>query len=161
MPALTDALAAVQKDLRRQKTSIAQNPQAVQAELGRRVAQQLHPYGIHLLALSVDRVMPPTPMPCASCGTVQRPTAYANFFSNASLLVVRYSWDKRGHFCALCALKCFLGYTAVILVAGWWGLFGLLFSPILLGLNLVNICKVLLRYRMPSLSSGSGQAGRP
>ncbi|MCW3099796.1 MAG: hypothetical protein JWL77_5414 [Chthonomonadaceae bacterium] len=113
----------------------------------------INAFGTDLLFLAVDSVSPSAPMPCAWCGSKTRPTSFVTFASNVSLLIVRYQWNRKGYCCLICALKYFIGYTTIILVAGWWSITGLLHSPLLLMINLLSICMALLRYRRPLLTA--------
>jgi hypothetical protein len=116
---------------------------------GRASEMALREAGLALDSFTIESVSEAHPAPCSECGTDHAPTADAAFQYNASFLFVRFWARKPGRYCASCALKAGLGYTALTAVCGWWGLIGLFLTPVFIGMNLYNLGRVLRRRRLP------------
>ncbi len=148
-PILENTLLLALHKHNRPQEPITSHQETLQNEIGSLLAPKIEAHGVHILSFSVDSIATPASLPCQSCGSNERPTSNLGFYSNVSLLVVRYMRVQKGYFCSRCALKYFLGYTALTLVMGWWGLIGLFISPVFIIMNLVNMSKALLCYRRP------------
>lgn len=96
--------------------------------------------------------------PCQTCGR-EAPLALLTFRYNVGMLVARRAVSIEGWMCKRCAQRHFVRYTAIDLVAGWWGAISLLLTPLFACSNAHQFGRAL---RLPaSLSAGTGFAGAP
>jgi hypothetical protein len=75
---------------------------------------------------------------CRHCG-VSAPTKYVEFRRNIGMLVVRRSESIKGTLCKRCINQFFWSYTAVTLIAGWWGVVSFFVTPVFIVLNIVTV----------------------
>ncbi len=128
-------------------TMVSSLPADQQMRILAQLARDAPTLGITVTDYHLDRLSRPEPVPCAACGTVGKVTGKGTFHWNVSLFVVRYQGSKEGPFCKACALVSWLGSTALTVVAGWWGVIGLLVSPFLIMINLYHLLHILCRQR--------------
>ena len=117
--------------------------EAIRTAVGHSAAGWLHSVGLYCPAFDLDTVAPPRKTPCIVCGSATAPTGYALFQRNISLLYLRFTARREGNFCVPCAWKTSAAYNGVMLVAGWWGLIGLVLTPIYFFSNLYYLSRVL------------------
>ena len=125
----------------------AEATEAIRAAAGHAAASWLASVGLHCTAFDLDSVAPPQRTPCAVCKSAIVPTGYAFFRRNISLLYLRFTAKKEGNFCVPCALKTAAAFNGVMLVAGWWGLLGLILTPIYFFQNLYYLVRVAITAR--------------
>ncbi|HEU4752716.1 MAG TPA: SPFH domain-containing protein [Armatimonadota bacterium] len=111
------------------------------------ISQGMLDLGLVALGTAVDAVSPPELAPCAGCGRSDRSRAFAIFRWTVSLFYIRFHGQRGGNFCIPCGLPVCLGYTALALVMGWWGIIGLVLTPVFLAMNLYNLGGLLLKQR--------------
>ncbi|HLJ56893.1 MAG TPA: hypothetical protein VKT77_17770 [Chthonomonadaceae bacterium] len=112
---------------------------------GAELAGQLSEFGIQLKHLTVDRCSAAQPVACEFCKVSTAPTTAAAFRCNIGMFITRFELARQGAFCRNCALKWGLGYSAINLICGWWGLISLIVAPIYLVLNLIVLTAALKR----------------
>ena len=117
--------------------------EAIRTAVGHAAAGWLGSVGLHCTAFDLDTVAAPRRTPCAVCKSALAPTGYALFQRNISLLYVRFTAKKEGNFCVPCALKTAGAFNGVMLGAGWWGLLGLILTPIYFFQNLYYLTRIL------------------
>lgn len=117
--------------------------EAIRAAAGQASAGWLSQVGLHCTAFDLDSVAPARRAPCVICKSLTVPTGYALFQRNISLFYVRYTARQEGNFCVPCAWKTSAAFNAVMLVAGWWGLIGLILTPVYFFSNLYYLVRVL------------------
>lgn len=117
--------------------------EAIRASAGQAVALWLSGIGVQCTVFDLDAVAEPDRTPCAGCGSRVAPTGYANFHRTISLLYVRFTAQKEGNFCVPCAWKISAGYNSVMLVAGWWGIIGLIMTPVYFAQNLYYLTRIV------------------
>ena len=117
--------------------------EAIRATVGQAAASWLASVGLHCVAFDLDSVAPARRTPCVVCNSPTAPTGYALFQRNISLLYLRYTARKEGNFCGPCAWKTSAAFNGVMLVAGWWGLIGLVLTPVYFFSNLYYLSRVL------------------
>lgn len=117
--------------------------EAIRTAAGHSAAGWLHSIGLYCPAFDLDTVAPPRRAPCVVCGSATAPTGYALFQRNISLLYLRFTAKQEGNFCVPCAWKTSAAYNGVMLVAGWWGLIGLILTPVYFCSNLYYLSRVL------------------
>ena len=117
--------------------------EAIRTAAGHAGAGWLASVGLHCTAFDLDSVAPPRRTPCVVCNSLTAPTGYALFQRNISLLYLRYTARKEGNFCVPCAWKTSAAFNGVMLVAGWWGLIGLVLTPVYFFSNLYYLSRVL------------------
>ncbi len=118
--------------------------EAIRTGTGHTAASWLASVGLHCPAFDLDSVAPARRSPCAACGSATAPSGYALFQRNISLLYLRFTARQEGNFCVPCAWKTSAAYNAVMLVAGWWGIIGLILTPIYFCCNLYYLIRVLM-----------------
>ena len=123
--------------------SAAQATEAIRTAAGHSAAGWLQSVGLHCSAFDLDTVAPPRRTPCVVCKSATAPTGYALFQRNISLLYLRFTARQEGNFCVPCAWKTSAAYNGVMLVAGWWGLIGLVLTPVYFFSNLYYLTRVL------------------
>jgi len=117
--------------------------EAIRAAAGQAVALWLSGVGVQCTAFDLDAVAAPDRTPCAGCGSRALPTGYGHFHRTISLLYVRFTAQKEGNFCVPCAWKISAGYNSVMLVAGWWGIIGLIMTPVYFAQNLYYLTRIV------------------
>lgn len=117
--------------------------EAIRTASGQAAAGWLQSVGLHCTAFDLDSVAPARRTPCVVCKSATAPTGYALFQRNISLLYLRCTARKEGNFCVPCAWKTSAAFNAVMLVAGWWGLIGLVLTPVYFFSNLYYLSRVL------------------
>lgn len=117
--------------------------EAIRAAAGQASAQWLASVGLHCTAFDLDSVAPARRTPCVICKSPTALTGYALFQRNISLFYLRYTARKEGNFCVPCAWKTSAAFNGVMLVAGWWGLIGLVLTPVYFFSNLYFLSRVL------------------
>lgn len=125
----------------------AEATETIRTAVGHTAASWLASVGLHCPAFDLDTVAPPRRTPCVVCGSGTAPTGYALFQRNISLFYLRFTARQEGNFCASCAWKTSAAYNAVMLVAGWWGIIGLILTPVYFFSNLYYLLRVLLNVR--------------
>ncbi len=77
------------------------------------------------------------PIHCTCCGRATAQPRHASYWTVVSIVV---TWRRatRGVFCAACANKIGLRCTAISAAFGWWGLLGVLWTPISIYRNAVG-----------------------
>ena len=117
--------------------------EAIRTAAGHAAAGWLSSVGLHCTAFDLDSVAPPSRTPCVVCKSATAPTGYGVFMRNISLLYLRFTAKKEGNFCAPCAWKTAGAFNGVMLVAGWWGLIGLVLTPVYFFQNLYHLAKIV------------------
>ena len=117
--------------------------ETIRAAIGHAAAGWLASVGLHCPAFDLESVSPPRRTPCVICKSATAPTGYGLFQRNISLLYVRFTAKKEGNFCVPCALKTAGAFNAVMLVAVWRGLLGLIFTPIYFVQNLYYVTRIM------------------
>lgn len=117
--------------------------EAIRAAAGQAVALWLSGIGVQCTVFDLDAVAEPDRTPCAGCGSRALPTGYGHFRRTVSLLYVRFTAQKEGNFCVPCAWKISAGYNSVMLVAGWWGIIGLILTPVYFAQNLYHLTRIV------------------
>ena len=117
--------------------------EAIRASAGQAAASWLSSVGVSCVAFDLDAVAEPDRTPCAGCGSTVAPTSYGVFHRTISLIYLRFTARKEGNFCAPCAWKISAGYNSVMLVAGWWGLIGLIMTPVYFVQNLYYLTRIV------------------
>lgn len=118
--------------------------EAIRTAAGQAAARWLSGAGIYCGAFDLDTVTEPDRAPCAGCGSAQVPTGYGDFRRNISLLYLRFTAKKEGNFCVPCALKVSAAYNGVMLVCGWWGIIGLVLTPVYFCQNVYYFARIAL-----------------
>ncbi len=127
--------------------------EAIRTAAGHSAANWLGSVGLHCPAFDLDGVAPPRRTPCVICGSATAPTGYALFQRTISLIYLRFTARKEGNFCVPCAWKTSAAFNAVMLVAGWWGLIGLILTPVYFFSNLYYLSRVLSSAKAGSSAS--------
>lgn len=122
----------------------------LEAAAGPSAAVWMNGIGMNLSRLEVGPVRAPMRAPCAGCGSPTAATAPAQFRRNISLLHIRFEKQVEGNFCAPCAAKTALGYNGIMLVCGWWGIIGMVLSPIYFVSNIYNLGRHATSPKTPS-----------
>ena len=117
--------------------------EAIRTAAGQAAASWRAAGGLHCTAFDLDSAAPARRSACVICQSPTAPTGYALFQRNISLLYLRYTARKEGNFCVSCAWKTSAAFNAVMLVAGWWGLIGLVLTPVYFFSNLYYLTRVL------------------
>ena len=117
--------------------------EAIRTAAGQASAGWLQSVGLHCTAFDLDSVAPARRTPCVVCKSSTVPTGYALFQRVISLVYVRFTARKEGNFCVPCAWKTSAAFNSVLLVAGWWGLIGLVLTPVYFFSNLYYLTRVL------------------
>jgi len=133
---------AVQK-LKINPSELQESKDALYQASGQAIAGWMYQHGATLAGFSVDKIGDVRRAACVQCKSETAPTAYAIFRRNISLFYVRFNTQREGNFCVPCALKASALDNCVMLVAGWWGIIGLVLSPCYFVLNIVNFIGVL------------------
>ena len=84
-------------------------------------------------------------MICESCG-VEAPTKYVELYQNIGWLILNLHKSIKGNFCRSCIMVFYRKYTLITVTAGWWGIFGIVLTPIFL---LNNTIRYLICRRLP------------
>jgi hypothetical protein len=130
--------------------------EAIRTAAGHAAAGWLASVGLHCPAFDLDSVAPPSRTPCVICKSPTAPTGYALFQRNISLLYLRFTAKKEGNFCVPCAWKTAGAFNGVMLVAGWWGLIGLVLTPVYFCQNLYYLSRVVTAAKAaPAAPQGS------
>ncbi len=117
--------------------------EAIRTASGQAAAGWLASAGLHCVTFDLDSVAPARRSACVICKSPTAPTGYALFQRNINLLYLRYTARKEGNFCTACAWKTSAAFNGVMLVAGWWGLIGLVLTPVYFFSNLYYLTRVL------------------
>ena len=117
--------------------------EAIRTAAGQASAGWRASVGLHCTAFDLDSVAPARRTPCVVCKSVTAPTGYALFQRVISLVYIRFTVRKEGNFCVPCAWKTSAAFNGVLLVAGWWGLIGLVLTPVYFFSNLYYLSRVL------------------
>ena len=117
--------------------------EAIRTAAGHAAASWMASVGLHCTAFDLDSVAPPSRTPCVVCKSAAVPTGYGVFMRNISLVYLRFTAKKEGNFCAPCAWKTAGAFNGVMLVAGWWGLIGLVLTPVYFFQNLYHLAKIV------------------
>ena len=75
---------------------------------------------------------PLDPILCSACGRVTAQPRYAVFWTVVSAVIVTWRTPTQGIYCSSCARKISLRCSAISAVAGWWGMWGILWTPIMI-----------------------------
>ena len=118
--------------------------EAIRTATGHVAAGWLQSVGLHCPAFDLDTVAPPRRTPCVVCKSPAAPTGYALFQRTISLVYLRFTARQEGNFCVPCAWKTSAAYNGVMLVAGWWGIIGLILTPVYFFSNLYYLIRVLM-----------------
>ena len=124
--------------------------EAIRTAAGHAAAGWLASAGLHCTAFDLDSVTPPSRTPCIICKSATAPTGYGVFMRNISLLYLRFTAKKEGNFCVPCAWKTAGAFNGVMLVAGWWGLIGLVLTPVYFFQNLYHLAKIVGSAKTPT-----------
>lgn len=135
------------------QAALAREP--IRASAGQAAASWLGGVGVSCTAFDLDAVAEPDRTPCAGCGSQVAPTGYGVFHRTISLIYLRFTARKEGNFCVPCAWKISAGYNSVMLVAGWWGIIGLVTTPIYFVQNLYYLSRIVSG---PKAAPRQGQA---
>jgi len=84
-------------------------------------------------------------MICESCG-IEAPTKYVELYQNIGLVILNIHESIKGNFCRTCIMVFCRKYTLVTVTAGWWGIFGIVLTPMFL---LNNTVRYLISRRLP------------
>lgn len=133
--------------------------EAIRTSVGHAAAGWLASAGLHCPAFDLDSVSAPSRSPCVVCKSATAPTGYGFFQRNISLLYLRLTAKKEGNFCVPCALKTAGAFNGVMLVAGWWGLIGLVLTPVYFFQNLYYLTRIMTGAKAAS-SSDQASGGR-
>ena len=117
--------------------------EAIRSAAGQTVAQWMANVGVQCTAFDLDAVAEPDRIPCVGCGSRVAPTGYGIFRRTISLIYLRFTAQKEGNFCVPCAWKISAGYNSVMLVAGWWGIIGLIMTPVYFVQNLYHLTRIV------------------
>lgn len=117
--------------------------EAIRSAAGQAAAEWLAGAGVLCTLFDLDSVAEPDRTPCAGCGSQVAPTGYGVFHRTISLLYIRFTAKKEGNFCVPCAWKIGGGYSGATLVLGWWGLIGLVTTPVYLAQNLYYLTRIV------------------
>ena len=117
--------------------------EAIRSVAGQTVAQWMANVGVQCTAFDLDAVAEPDRTPCAGCGSRVAPTGYGIFHRTISLIYLRFTAKKEGNFCVPCAWKISAGYNSVMLVAGWWGIIGLIMTPVYFVQNVYHLTRIV------------------
>ncbi len=117
--------------------------EAIRASAGQAAAVWLGSVGVSCTAFDLDAVAEPNRTPCAGCGSEVAPTGYGIFHRTISLIYLRFTARKEGNFCVPCAWKISAGYNSVMLALGWWGLIGLVMTPVYFVQNLYSLTRIV------------------
>lgn len=109
-------------------------------------------HGCKLVVYSVDTLQAVQRDPCQSCGSETAPTGYAIFRRNISLFYVRFDSSVEGNYCVPCACKVSFLTNCVMLIAGWWGIVGIILTPVYLVLNVANLVGVIIAKKVSSVA---------
>lgn len=115
----------------------------IRAASGQAAASWLSGIGVQCTAFDLDSVAEPDRTPCAGCGSPAVPTGYGSFHRTISLLYVRFTAQKEGNFCVPCAWKISVSYNSVMLALGWWGVIGLVMTPVYFFQNLYSLTRIV------------------
>ncbi len=118
--------------------------EAIRGAAGQAAARWLSGAGVYCGAFDLDTATEPDRAPCAGCGSAQVPTGYGDFHRNISLLYLRFTAKKEGNFCVPCALKVSAAYNSMMLVCGWWGIIGLVLTPVYFCQNVYYFARIAL-----------------
>ena len=70
------------------------------------------------------------PICCSHCGKVTAQPRYVVFWTVISIVIVTWRTPIQGIFCSGCARKVALRCSAISAFAGWWGFWGLIWTPV-------------------------------
>jgi len=94
-------------------------------------------------------------MRCQSCG-VQAETKYVEIHQNIGALILRFARTMRGNLCKSCISRYFWEYTAICLVAGWWGIISFFVNIFFIINNIVYYCGSLSMAAPPGSRASGG-----
>jgi len=128
---------------------------AIHANAGQAIAAWASQRGASLTDFSANTIGETRRAACQSCKSNSAPTGYAIFRRTISAFYVRFGSTREGNFCVPCAWKISAHENCIMLVAGWWGVIGLVLTPVYMVLNIGNLIGVLTAKRFPA---ATGQA---
>lgn len=76
------------------------------------------------------RAKPIDPICCSKCGKVTAQPRYAVYWTVVSALIVTWRTPTQGIYCSFCAKAVAFRCSAISAVAGWWGMWGLFWTPL-------------------------------
>jgi hypothetical protein len=76
------------------------------------------------------KTAPLEPIHCSSCGKPTAQPRHAVYWTVVSLLIASWRTPSQGIYCATCAGRISLRCTAISAAFGWWGVWGLFWTPI-------------------------------
>ncbi|HEX5323651.1 MAG TPA: hypothetical protein VFW40_07690, partial [Capsulimonadaceae bacterium] len=124
------AAANVVGQMRMPPGQFANASESVKQSLGTGVAAAFAQVGLECTGFEVSNSPQVRRAPCSKCGSVTAPTAYGEYRRTISLLYVRFGARQSGNYCVPCAAKVWGAYCGVMLICGWWGLIGLVLTPV-------------------------------
>lgn len=124
-------------------TQYAGASEQIKQAVGSAVAGALGQIGLECTGFEVAGTPQVLRAPCSKCGSATAPTAYGVYRRTISLLYIRLGAMREGNFCVPCATKVWGAYCGVMLVAGWWGIIGLILTPIYLCQNTYYLLKTV------------------
>lgn len=130
----------------------------VSAAAGQTAAQWLWGAGLELAGLTVDPIDALGFVECDSCGASDKPSQFGAYRRTISVLVMRFTKERKGHFCTSCAAKISAEYNLVMLVCGWWGYIGIVMTPVFLINNCYQFCKTAVSNKKQSAALPAGAA---
>lgn len=127
--------------------------------IGVTAASALAQIGLECTGFEVSNTPQAFRAPCVKCGSPTAPTAYGVYHRTISLLYIRFGARREGNFCVPCATKVWGAYCGVMLVCGWWGIIGLVLTPVYICQNTYYLLKTVFG---PKAASGAvGAASVP
>lgn len=73
---------------------------------------------------------PLEPICCSACGKITAQPRYAVFWTVVSVLVATWRTPTQGIYCSPCARRKAFRCSAISAAAGWWGVWGIIWTPI-------------------------------
>jgi hypothetical protein len=109
---------------------IASQSDSIKQAVASTAAAALSQIGLECTGFEVSNTPQVRRAPCAKCGSTTAPTAYGFYRRTISLLYIRFGAHQEGNYCVPCAAKVWGAYCGVMLVCGWWGIIGLVLTPV-------------------------------
>ncbi len=96
-----------------------------------------YPYAQPVGAPQVQVILGPGDGYCETCRRIG-PLKRVTFMQNVGALILRFPRTVSGQLCKFCIDKYFFRFTAITLIAGWWGVISFFYSLIAVPSNVVN-----------------------
>lgn len=119
--------------------------------IGAGAAAALQSVGVQCTGFEIGTAPVARRAPCGMCASTSVPTAYGIYRRTISLIYFRFGAKREGNFCVPCAAKISAAYNATMLVCGWWGMIGLVLTPIYIINNCFQFSKTAFGQKEASL----------